>query len=81
MNSAQSPQTSSSSDPLKAIPSGLLIGAATVPMLAGIIAGKALAQIAQDLGQLSEEFFRGDRLPLLKFPAQDSPAPDASADD
>jgi hypothetical protein len=60
---------------------GLLIGAVTAPVLVGIVLGKALAQAAQELGQLSEEVFRGDRLPLLKFPSQPDGIPDSAEDD
>lgn len=49
------------------ISSELLLGFATAPLLVGLLAGKALAELMQDLGQASEEVFRGDRLPVLDF--------------
>ncbi|MBD2120199.1 hypothetical protein [Trichocoleus sp. FACHB-262] len=41
---------------------------ATVPLLAFLLSGKALAECVQELGQMSEELFRGDRLPNIDFP-------------
>jgi hypothetical protein len=38
-----------------------------VPLLLLLIGSKALAQWMQDMGQTSEEVFRGDRLPVLKI--------------
>jgi hypothetical protein len=51
------------------ISSELLLGFATAPLLVGLLASKALAELMQDLGQASEEVFRGDRLPVLDFSA------------
>ncbi|MGB3533611.1 MAG: hypothetical protein WBA13_08835 [Microcoleaceae cyanobacterium] len=59
-------QTSSESQ-LK-MPSDWLIGFATAPILLLLGGGKVLADAALDLSQTSEEVFRGDRLPVLKFP-------------
>ncbi|WP_233746116.1 hypothetical protein [Leptodesmis sichuanensis] len=58
--------------PKMVVPVDLLISLTTVPLLVGLVGTKALTQVAQELGQLSEEVFRGDRLPLLKFPSQPS---------
>lgn len=50
-----------------------LLSFATVPLLIGLVAGKALAEVVQEIGLLSEEVFRGDRLPTLNVPpASDS---------
>jgi hypothetical protein len=49
------------------ISSELLLGLATAPLLVGLLASKALADLMQDLGLASEEVFRGDRLPVLDF--------------
>lgn len=49
------------------ISSELLLGIATAPLLVGLLASKALAELMQDIGQSSEEVFRGDRLPVLDF--------------
>lgn len=41
---------------------------ATIPVLAVLVGGYAIAQTLQELSTMSEELFRGDRLPLLDFP-------------
>ena len=41
---------------------------ATGPLLVALLSGKALAEWLQELGQMSEEVFRGDRLPTIGFP-------------
>ncbi|MBD1846415.1 hypothetical protein H6F89_23920 [Cyanobacteria bacterium FACHB-63] len=41
---------------------------ATIPVLVALIGGHAIAQTLQELGTMSEELFRGDRLPHLDFP-------------
>ncbi|ACB49961.1 unknown [Crocosphaera subtropica ATCC 51142] len=41
---------------------------ATLPLLAGLVIMKTMNQDLQAWGEESEEIFRGDRLPLLKFP-------------
>lgn len=56
------------------IPVELLVGLATAPLLVALVGGKALSDAVTSLGQLSEELFRGDRLPLLKVSPSDSPA-------
>jgi len=43
----------------------LLVSLATGPFLLGLVAGRALEHLLQDLGKASEELFRGDRLPVL----------------
>ncbi len=45
----------------------VLVGLATAPMLLGLVAAKVLSDAVREAGQLSEEMFRGDRLPLLKI--------------
>lgn len=52
---------------------------ATVPLLAALLGSKALAEWGQELGQLSEEVFRGDRLPTIDFPTT-HPANSESSD-
>jgi len=47
--------------------SEILVGLVTVPVLAGMLGVRALAKGLRDLGSLSEEIFRGDRLPILEF--------------
>ncbi|MCY7320509.1 MAG: hypothetical protein LH660_01570 [Phormidesmis sp. CAN_BIN36] len=45
----------------------VLIGLITLPMLVGMVGVRAIAEGLRELGSLSEEIFRGDRLPLLEF--------------
>ncbi|WP_439343848.1 hypothetical protein [Vacuolonema iberomarrocanum] len=45
----------------------LLLSAATVPLLAGLIAARVASEMVMNLSQASEEIFRGDRLPILHF--------------
>jgi hypothetical protein len=66
MNPHSSPARSAAKSPLH-LPD-LLLGAATVPLLLGLVGGKALSKLVQDAGRLSEEVFRGDRLPILTQP-------------
>ncbi|KJH73412.1 hypothetical protein [Aliterella atlantica] len=53
------------------IPNQILLQISTVPVLAALVAGKAVAETMQAIGQSSEEVFRGDRLPILPFPTQE----------
>ncbi len=48
------------------IPTNLLLSLGTIPVLAVLIAGKAVGKALIELGQASEELFRGDRLPVLE---------------
>jgi hypothetical protein len=61
------------------LPLMLLLGSATMPLLLGLVAAKSLARLSQTVGGLSEEMFRGDRLPLLNIPTVD-PTPGQSQD-
>ncbi|HEY9625530.1 MAG TPA: hypothetical protein V6C78_34740 [Crinalium sp.] len=49
--------------------SDLLVSLATAPLLVVLVGSKVLAELMQNLGQSSEEVFRGDRLPVLNIPA------------
>jgi hypothetical protein len=42
-------------------------------MLLMLIGSKALAEVIQDIGQASEEIFRGDRLPILHIHPEAKP--------
>ena len=55
---------------LFSIPSEILLPLGTGVMLIGLLGGKTVTQTLQALGQASEEIFRGDRLPNLKFPVE-----------
>ena len=51
------------------------VSLATMPLLVGVMGGQAIASSLQALGVLSEEIFRGDRLPLLDLsPSTQPPA-------
>lgn len=45
----------------------ILLGLATLPVLVGIVGVNAIVQSVRELGVLSEEIFRGDRLPILNL--------------
>lgn len=49
-------------------PMQLYMSLATVPMLGLLIILAGISPVLMQLGQLSEEVFRGDRLPILPFP-------------
>lgn len=49
------------------IPPEILLSLATGPLLLGIIGSKAISSFLREMGQSSEEMFRGDRLPLLNL--------------
>lgn len=51
----------------KEISPEVLVSFATVPFLLALLGGKALSGVLQEIGQQSEELFRGDRLPFLDF--------------
>jgi hypothetical protein len=44
---------------------------ATFPFLLLLSTLKSLEKNTEDIGKLSEEIFRGERLPLLSFPESD----------
>lgn len=54
--------------PTAASSTKLLLSMGTVPLLLVLVGSKVLAAVVQDLGQMTEEVFRGDRLPVLKVP-------------
>ncbi|MEO1445284.1 MAG: hypothetical protein AAFV46_03435 [Cyanobacteria bacterium J06635_11] len=79
MRSFREPETTGLPPMKVSLPMGadISVGLATVPFLALLTAGSAIATSLAELGSASEELFRGDRLPtlpLLKAPQ------DASAD-
>lgn len=49
------------------ISTDILLSFSTVPLLLILVGGRALAVAMQEMGQTSEELFRGDRLPVLKI--------------
>ena len=51
-----------------------LLSVMTVPLLMGLLGMRAMTDVMQGVGLVSEEIFRGDRLPVLKrVPSSDSP--------
>ncbi len=50
------------------ITSSTLLQLSTVPVLFVLVAGKVLAPTINAIADASEEVFRGDRLPILPFP-------------
>jgi len=50
------------------VPTQILLSLSTAPLLLLLLGGKALTQAMDELGQASEELFRGDRLPILHIP-------------
>ncbi len=47
-----------------------LLQLSTGPVLLALLGSKAASQTMHAIGQASEEVFRGDRLPILKFPVE-----------
>ena len=43
-----------------------IVSVATIPLLVGVLAVKAGADVMQAVGKASEDIFQGDRLPVLK---------------
>jgi hypothetical protein len=71
--------SSSSSDSEKnpqsfKVNSEILLGLATLPVLVGLVSIQAIGQVVQELGVLSEELFRGDRLPVLDLSEPSDPS-------
>lgn len=52
------------------IPVQILLQLSTGPVLLAMLAGKTFSETLQVVGEASEELFRGDRLPVLKFPVE-----------
>lgn len=52
-------------------PAKLLLSLGTAPLLVALIGGKAIADLMKEIGQTTEELFRGDRLPVLKIVPKD----------
>lgn len=76
MDSSPKPASPSGAEWTDRMAPEILISLATGPLLLGLVGGKALLGAIRELGVLSEEVFRGDRLPLLNFPANPEPNPD-----
>ncbi|NJL01149.1 MAG: hypothetical protein HC838_18250 [Spirulinaceae cyanobacterium RM2_2_10] len=46
----------------------MALSALTLPFILGLVALTAAGQQLRELGEVSEELFRGDRLPVLPLP-------------
>ncbi len=49
------------------LPTGVMLSLSTAPLLCLLLGGRAVAIALREIGQTSEEIFRGDRLPVLKI--------------
>lgn len=73
---SSTPQVSTSTKPL--VSPELLLSLATAPLLIVLVGSKVFTEAARELGLLSEEIFRGDRLPVLNVPNNAQANPDDS---
>ena len=55
-----------------AIAPSLLVSLAATPCLLAIVAIRAASEVLERVGVSSEEIFRGDRLPVIHFPTEDT---------
>jgi hypothetical protein len=76
MNSSDPLPTQTDKSPTLPGSPDLLLSLATVPVLLGIVTLKVVNTTLRQLGEMSEELFRGDRLPLLHFPDTNRPEPE-----
>ena len=49
------------------LPIGVLLSLSTAPFLCLLLGSRAMAAAMREIGQTSEELFRGERLPILKI--------------
>lgn len=52
------------------VPIDVALSLLTIPFLGGLVGARSLQQGLMSLGEVSEELFRGDRLPILHFQQQ-----------
>ncbi|HEY9809982.1 MAG TPA: hypothetical protein V6D13_11700 [Halomicronema sp.] len=50
------------------IPAKVLLSFVTMPVIVGLWGVQAVGGLVRNLGEASEEVFRGERLPVLNFP-------------
>ncbi|TAD80408.1 MAG: hypothetical protein EA001_00630 [Oscillatoriales cyanobacterium] len=60
-------------DPLLPPPEWV-VGLAVLPMLTGLVGVRLVGQAVAELGELAEEVFRGDRLPILNLGQETDPS-------
>ena len=58
--------------PLLSIPPSFILQIGTASLLLLLTAEKATVKALESIGEASEELFRGDRLPILPFPVNNS---------
>lgn len=56
----------------KDLSSALVVGVLVPPVLMGIMASKTLANILAQVGLVTEQLYRGDRLPTLNIPSTET---------
>ena len=66
--------------PASVVSPSLLVSLAATPLLVTIVTIKAASGFLEQLGLMSEEIFRGDRLPVLHFPIGEMSATDRDLD-
>ena len=54
--------------PPQGLPAALIVGALVPPVLLGIMASRTLADILTQVGLVTEQLYRGERLPTLNMP-------------
>lgn len=79
MPSSEQSASSVESNPAPFVSPEVLLSLATAPVLVALVGSHVVARAMQELGLLSEEIFRGDRLPVLNFPHEKQPNPDDRA--
>jgi hypothetical protein len=62
------------------LPAAILVSIAAAPVAVALVAARAIGQGLEELGRTSEEIFRGDRLPILHFPAEPIERPEIDVD-
>lgn len=80
-NAFDTPSNRQSPPSSAGFPSDMLLSLATVPAVLGLWGGKALTSLMRDIGEASEEVFRGQRLPVLNFPTAPAAGEPASDSD
>ncbi|ERN41662.1 hypothetical protein KR51_00017410 [Rubidibacter lacunae KORDI 51-2] len=53
------------------LPTEILLGLMTAPVLVGLTVGRSVGQACVGFGEACEELLRGDRLPVLHFSQDD----------
>lgn len=62
------PETATSNHHKLPIKPEILLSLATGPFLLGLVTVRSCGSLLGELGQATEEVFRGERLPVLHFP-------------